>query len=36
MIYDDMMPRHYKDWYMPLVEAGKPMPADFDGLVQDR
>ncbi len=32
MIYTDMMPKHYDDWYLPLIRAGKPMPDDFDGL----
>ena len=33
MIYpDDMMPLNYTDWYLPLIEAGKPMPDGFEGL----
>ena len=32
MIYDDMMPIHYDDWYLPLIEAGSAMPNDFEGL----
>ena len=25
-IYTDMMPIHYSEWYLPLIDAGKPMP----------
>ena len=32
MIYDDMMPLYYNDWYLPLIEAGEPMPAAFEGI----
>ena len=32
MIYDNMMPRHYEDWYLPLIRAGKTMPGSFEGL----
>ena len=26
----DLMPDHYTDWYLPLIEAGKPAPAELD------
>ena len=33
MIYPgDMMPINYTDWYLPLIEAGEPMPYAFEGL----
>ena len=32
MIYSDMMPINYYDWYLPLIEAGEAMPDTFDGL----
>ena len=32
MVYSDMMPMHYYEWYLPLVEAGEAMPGNFDGL----
>jgi len=32
MIYTDMMPVEYENWYLPLIEAGEPMPESFDGL----
>ena len=33
MIYPgDMMPLNYTDWYLPLIDAGKPMPSGFEGL----
>ena len=33
MIYPgDMMPLNYDSWYLPLIEAGESMPADFAGL----
>lgn len=32
MLYTDMMPVRYSDWYLPLIEANAPMPDDFDGL----
>ncbi len=32
MPYENMLPRHYEDWYLPLIEAGEPMPGDFSGL----
>jgi hypothetical protein len=32
MPYDDMMPFNYDSWYLPLIEAGKPMPESFEGL----
>ncbi len=36
MIYPgDMLPLQYSSWYLPLVEAGKSMPDDFDGLEAD-
>lgn len=28
--YEDMMPSLYEDWYLPLIEAGDPMPMVFD------
>ena len=33
MLYDDMMPNYYEEWYLPLIRAGKPMPDGFDGLI---
>ena len=32
MIYTDMMPVEYENWYLPLIEAGEPMPDSFEGL----
>lgn len=33
MLYPgDMLPLNYVDWYLPLIEAGKSMPLDFEGL----
>ena len=32
MIYTDMMPFEYENWYLPLIEAGEPMPDRFEGL----
>ena len=33
MIYPgDMLPMNYDSWYLPLIEAGSPMPENFDGL----
>ena len=32
MICDDMTPIAYNNWYLPLIEAGEPMPDSFDGL----
>lgn len=29
MLYTDMMPIHYDDWYLPLIEANEPMPDEF-------
>ena len=32
MICDDMVPIEYTNWYLPLIEAGEPMPDSFEGL----
>ena len=33
MLYpNDMMPLNYSSWYLPLIEAGKAMPDNFEGL----
>ena len=32
MICDDMTPIEYTNWYLPLIEAGEPMPDSFEGL----
>ena len=32
MIYDSMMPNNYENWYLPLIESGAGMPAEFEGL----
>ncbi len=29
MPFTDMMPFNYYDWYLPRIEAGEDMPADF-------
>ena len=31
-VVDDQLPFYYHDWYLPLVEAGEPMPDDFAGI----
>lgn len=33
MLYVELMPKYYEDWYLPLIRAGEPMPDDFDGLI---
>ena len=33
MLYEDMMPMGYDDWYLPLIDAGEDMPGSFDGAV---
>ena len=33
MLYEDMMPMGYDDWYLPLIEAGEEMPNSFDGAM---
>ncbi|MBQ7473751.1 MAG: zinc ribbon domain-containing protein [Oscillospiraceae bacterium] len=32
MLFADLMPFQYKNWYLPLIEAGEPMPDEFGGL----
>ena len=33
MLYEDMMPMGYDDWYLPLIDAGEEMPNSFDGAM---
>lgn len=33
MLYDDMMPLHYDDWYVPQLESGAPMTGVMSGDV---
>ena len=28
MLYADLMPQQYESWYLPLIEAGSPMPGE--------
>jgi len=31
ILFDEVLPAHYEDWYLPLVESGAPMPESIGG-----